>query len=99
MRVELQLQKAKVKFVVVNDVSANSASDQKQLTDRCSFPLLQDRSDVQAWKQHFGGKDDFYIYDSQGKLVHYLPYGGTVDTNLSDQNVYNAIKQMILNVK
>ena len=45
-----------------------------------------------------GGKDDFYIYDAQGKLVHFFPFKGEVETNLSKEEGYNNLKMAIKEV-
>lgn len=99
MRIELELQKVKVKFVGVNAISANDDASKQALVDRCAFPLFQDDNKVQAWTLQSGGKDDFYIYDSQGKLVHYLPVTGAFNTDLSVQENYDALKKLILSIK
>jgi hypothetical protein len=54
---------------------------------------------MNAWVHHDGGKDDFYIYDSQGKLAIYLAAGGTKSTDLSTTEGYDNLKQAILSVK
>ena len=65
------------------------------LASKCEFPVFQDVSDVNAWALHEGGKDDFYIFDANGELTAYLPYGGDVNVSLGSQagfaNVKNAI--------
>ncbi|TNE49298.1 MAG: hypothetical protein EP343_12330 [Deltaproteobacteria bacterium] len=99
MRLELQQQNLKVKFVAVNSIDANTPTDQKQLTDRCAFPLFQDVDTMQAWHHHNGQKDDLYIYNAQGQLVAHLPFAGPVNTDLSTDEGYNNLKQAILNVK
>ena len=99
MRIELELLKIKVKFVAINSIDANTPNDQKLLTDQCAFPLFQDVDTMQAWQHHSGQKDDFYIYNAQGKLVTYLPVAGTVNTNLSTQEGYDNLKQAILKAK
>ncbi len=63
---------------------------------RCSFPLLQDTDADDAWGLHKGGKDDFFIYDAQGKLLHWFPIRGDVDTNLSHPEVLANLKAVLI---
>ena len=65
---------------------------QEKLLARCAFPQLQDTEDNIGWEAMGGGKDDFYIYDAQGKLVHFFPFKGEVETNLSKEEGYNNLK-------
>lgn len=99
MRIELEIQKVNVKFVAINDITASDPTDQQQLVKVCSFPLFQDTQAMSAWVHHDGGKDDFYIYDSQGKLAIYLAAGGAKSTDLSTTEGYDNLKQAILSVK
>lgn len=63
-----------------------------------TFPIFQDVTAVKAWESTGGNKDDIYIYDSKGKLAHYLPVIGSVDTDLSAGG-YAALKKLILATK
>lgn len=81
-------------FAVVNSIDADNAGNQKNLTDVGDYPIFQDVKTVDAWVSMGGGKDDIFIYDSQGKLAHYLPVSGSVDTNLSGAG-YANLKQLI----
>lgn len=94
MRIELQIQNLPVRFVAINDITAKS--DQEGLVKACSFPLFQDTEKMQAWLHHHGHKDDFYIYDKQGKLLLYVPSGGSQSTDLSTPEGYNFIKNKLL---
>jgi hypothetical protein len=94
MRQELLEQGHDVQFVLIN--SADAAGDQKNLVDRCAFPLFQDTKEVNAFGLHGGAKDDLYIYDKKGVLSAYLPGSGeagpTVLTSSPGyDNVYSAI--------
>lgn len=99
MQLEFQAKKQNIKIVAVNSIDAKSATDQKSLTDKCSFPLFQDVEKMKAWLRHSGGKDDFYIYDSKGNLAKHLPFGGSINTDLSQKDGYDAVKKEILKVK
>ena len=76
MHYELQAEGVVVHFVIINQASENPPI--QFLTDRCNFPILQDEADVNAWGLPNGRKDDFYFYDSDGVLKHFLPANGDV---------------------
>lgn len=82
-----------IQFVTVHGVSANNAEDQQELTSRCSFPVLQDTEATGAWASGMGGKDDFFIYNSDGSLAAYLPPSS--GTNLNKQEEYDAVKSKL----
>lgn len=96
MDLELQAEGKKVHFVVVN--AQNAAANQKELLDRCNFPMFQDMAGADAWTLQGGGKDDFFLYDRAGKLHAYLPPTGSTPTNLSTPEGYAALKAAILAV-
>lgn len=82
-----------VHIVVVNAISAEQ--NVTNLTDVTAVPVFQDVQAVDAWTLHGVGKDDFLIYDKEGKLIAYLPISGEIDTVLQNekgfQNVLNAL--------
>lgn len=84
-------------FVAVNSIDA--VANQNDLTSKADFPMFQDVEAVKAWEQHGGRKDDFYVYGSDGKLAHYLPFGGTVNTDLSNPDAYAAVKKLVSETK
>ncbi len=96
MRIELEVMGHDVQFVSIN--KADAADHQEKLTDKCSFPLVQDLDGVDVWGLMGGGKDDFYIYDAGGNLVKYLPISGETDVNLSTEEGYASLKNAILEV-
>jgi len=96
MRIELFLEGHKVFFITVN--ASNAVEQQQKLVDKCSFPLLQDTEEINAWALHDGGKDDMFIYGKNGTLQRYLPFGGEVNTNLLSEEGYDALKFEILSV-
>ena len=63
---------------------------------RCTFPLLQDVEEVGAWDLHEVSKDDIIIYSAQGTLKRFLARGGAVNTTLSNEAGYNAVKEAII---
>ncbi len=95
LRKELEVSGKSVQFLAVNKHDA--VVHQEKLTARCSFPLLQDVPEVNAWTLHHGGKkDDIYVYGSDGKLSAFLRMTDTVNTNLSTQVGYQTIITAIL---
>ena len=66
---------------------------------RCTYPLVQDTEDVNAWELHAGKKDDFYIYGTDGRLARYLPSGTeSLSTRLASAEGYNNLKSAIVEV-
>lgn len=101
MRLEIEAAGHDVQFVAIN--KADAVDDQAKLTVRCSYPLLQDVEEVDVWGVHHQGhKDDFYIYDRDGKLVDYLPVNGDAEgkrpVNLSTPDGYKTLKTAIVDV-
>jgi hypothetical protein len=97
MQKELATTGVSVNFTAVNSIDA--VANQLDLTARADFPLFQDVDTVKAWEQQGGRKDDLYVYGSDGKLAHYLPIGGTVNTDLSNPDAYAAVKKLITDTK
>ncbi len=94
MQLELEAEGKKIHFAVVN--ASNAVTNQQALIDRCTFPIFQDNDQINAWGLHGGAKDDFFLYDSKGKLVSYLPPTGSTPTNLSTPDGYAALKAAIV---
>lgn len=94
LQAELEAEGVAAQIIAVNGVSADNDDDREALTSRCSFPVFQDTEDVDAWGQHNGGKDDFYIYDASGELHSYYPSGAATDLHAADQ--YQSFKDAIL---
>ncbi|MCA9523530.1 MAG: hypothetical protein KC609_21290 [Myxococcales bacterium] len=76
--------------------SIDAVDYQQPLVDRCTFPLFQDTTEVNAWTLHDGHKDDILIYDKNGVLYVALPNGGAVNTNLSTPEGYENLKSRVL---
>ena len=98
MRLELMADGHDVQFVAIN--AASALADQDKLYERCSFPLIQDLDEINAWGVHHGGvKDDIYIYGSDGKLADYLPISDMMrTTDLSTAKGYDNLKSAIVAV-
>jgi thiol-disulfide isomerase/thioredoxin len=93
MRVEWELAGKKVHILVVN--SSDADADQQKLVERCSFPLFQDTGNT-VWGALKGKKDDFFVYDTDGKLTHYFSStDSSVNTDLSTTNGYKTIKDAV----
>ncbi len=88
-----------VNLVVVNSVDANEPAYHQNLTDAAAIPMFQDVKEVKAWDMVGASKDDMFVYDSKGKLAHYLEYGGSVDTNLGTDSGYKAVKALLQSTK
>ena len=97
LRIELEIEEKAVYFVSVN--KSDATDTQAKLVEKCSFPLFQDTPEVNAWALHGGGKDDFFIYDSQGKLAVFLPASGPISTDLSTPEGYANVKNAVLGVQ
>ena len=91
---ELATEGYEINVVVVNKIGAESTA--ASLASNCEFPVLQDVTEVNAWALHEGGKDDFYIYDANGELSAYLPYGGDVNVSLGSQAGFDNVKNAII---
>ncbi|MCA9697738.1 MAG: redoxin domain-containing protein [Myxococcales bacterium] len=84
-------------FVVINQHGYDAS--QQEFIDRVSFPLLQDRVEVDAWDLMNipgMGTDDMYIYGADGILHSYFNYAANnpsidLKTQAGWDTVYNAI--------
>jgi hypothetical protein len=65
-----------VRMAVLN--ASFAASTQKTLIDACGFPLFQDTTAVNAWRQQGGSQNDVYVYAPTGRLGAYFHWGGPV---------------------
>ena len=83
---------------VLNDQNEIQYGEDGQPIYRCTFPLLQDVEELNVWEIHEGRKDDFYIYDVDGTLAHYLPSGTDFSTRLSTDIGYGNLKAMVVSV-
>ncbi len=93
MKDELDFAGIPVTFVAVNKWSATFSAN--NLTDDTEYPIFQDTLEVNAWELQGGGKNDFYIYDADGVLHAHLPYGGEIATNLSTDEGYQNLKDIL----
>ncbi len=85
-----------VAFVVVNQSkNADNDQDRKNLTDRCSFPVLQDTEAAGVWGKHGAAKDDLFIYGADGKLRRFFPHEGG-ESNLSAKDGFARVLQAVL---
>jgi hypothetical protein len=96
LRLELLSEGYDIYVVGIN--KADAADRQEDLIERGTFALLQDLDEVQAWTVHHQGvKDDFYIYDENGKLVDYLyAHDDARPTNLGEEEGYQNVKDAII---
>ena len=77
-----------VQIVVVN--STDALKDQANFVALTSFPLFQDSDDALIFRKTRTSKDDFAVYDKDGKLLHY--YDRTSARDLQDESTYAAVK-------
>jgi thiol-disulfide isomerase/thioredoxin len=90
-------------FVIVHGASANTDADRSALLEveegvpRHGMIMFQDTDQVNAWGQHGGSKDDFYIYNAQGILSSYLE-GGSM-TNLATEPGKQLVRDALLAAK
>ena len=96
MRIELEVAGHDVDFVSIN--KSDGVDTQEEIVKHCSFPQLQDTEALGLWSRMGGGKDDFYILDTDGKLHTYFKFFGDVSTNLSEPEDYQTVKNAILSV-
>ncbi|MEC9466746.1 MAG: TlpA disulfide reductase family protein [Myxococcota bacterium] len=83
-----------INFVSINVTSGVEA--QPLLAETCTFPLLQDTEEVTAWELMGGGKDDMYIYGSDGKLLVYLQASSDISTRLATIGGYGNIRDALM---
>ena len=96
MQEEIEAEGKTVQFVGINIKGTESEEQQSKLADECTFPLLQDTEEADAWGALEGTKDDFYIYGSDGTLVAHLPARAATSTNLSEEDGYAYVLEQIL---
>ena len=98
MALELKKSGKAIDFIIIN--ADNAKDDVANLVSKCSFPIFQDSEKAKIWTSMGGSKDDFYVYDSAGKLAHYLPFGAAkVGTSLGNSKDYSDVKALLLAVK
>jgi hypothetical protein len=97
LRIELEAAGQPTDFVAINLLLA--WDHQQALVDVCAFPLFQETPSVLASLLHHANKDDFLIFDQEGRLARYLPYGGDVATNMNSDEGYENIKNAILELQ
>lgn len=74
MSVDLALSGYTVNFVAINQTGAEDTL--QNFLDRCSFPILQDVAEVDAWGAHTARKDDIFIYAADGSLAEFIRVSG-----------------------
>lgn len=97
MKDELDFEGVPVTFVAINKWSATLAAS--KLTDDTEFPVFQDTQEVNAWELQGAGKDDIFVYDSEGILHAFLPHLGAISVNLSTEEGYQNLKDIILDAQ
>jgi len=95
LRTELAAAGKDINYVAINMITG--LERQGELAEQCTFPLLQDTDEVMAWEAMNGGKDDMYVYGSDGTLATFLPAGSaSKPTNLSTAEGYATVRDALL---
>ena len=96
MRAELADAGYDIEVIGINSIG--SEATQGLLAASCTFDLLQDESDVNAFNLMGGNKDDFFVYRANGRLAPggYLPAFGGPSTNLSTDDGYANVRAAII---
>ena len=55
-------------------IAINERGDEHRhyLTNKVSFPVLQDTKRLNIWSNLGGGKDEFFVYDKCGRFAAHL---------------------------
>ena len=85
-----------IEVVAINSNDELAIFNQDELASRCSFDLLQDELEINAWQLLGGQKDDIFIYRKGGRLASFLPIMGDVITYLDTQEGYFNVFQAIV---
>ncbi|HEU4537496.1 MAG TPA: redoxin domain-containing protein [Polyangiaceae bacterium] len=88
-----------VRFVGINDITANSDLERRLLCDAARFPLFQDTPEVGAWQQLKGTRNDVYIYGPDGILRGYYPIPGSIDIDPHFEPGYNRLRQALYDAR
>ncbi|HAN30670.1 MAG TPA: hypothetical protein DCQ06_03650 [Myxococcales bacterium] len=83
---ELEAAGVVVDFMAINKDDA--VEYQESLAFQADFPMIQDDEKLTIWAKLDGGKDDFFLYHSDGTLALHLPISGTLTTALMDVTGY-----------
>lgn len=94
MRIELDKEGVAAVIVGVNDSTA--AAYGKEFTERAAFPLFQDQADVGVFELQGGHKDDFFVYDKEGRLTAWFPIDGGPNSNLTTDEGYRNVKSAVV---
>ena len=94
MRIELDALGHPRHYVGVN--LAYAEDFKHELVSRCAFPLFQDTPEVNVSRHLHASKDDMLIYDSEGKLAHFVPMRGAASVDLSTPEGYDRVKALLM---
>lgn len=78
---------------------AGSESALSVLVAATSLPTFQDSGSINVWEMHQGGKDDFFVYDVDGKLSAYFMAFNEPNSDLSTEEGYGFLKEAIINAQ
>ncbi len=80
-----------VQFVAINGISGLSPSYQKNIINKCSFPVLQDTKSAKIWPQLNGKKHDAFVYDKTGKLILHWKAPWSINFSKFQSDIFNAL--------
>jgi hypothetical protein len=82
-------------YYMIEDSGTTELDEDGNPVHRCTFPLLQDTDEVDAWNAHDGRKSEIYIYGSNGVLKEYFATSEDVKASLSDPDGYAKIMKTV----
>jgi hypothetical protein len=80
---------------MINDSGEQEVDEDGNPVHRCTFPLLQDTDEVDAWGAHDAHKAEIYIYGSDGNLLEYYAASEEVKTALGDDEGYQNMVKVV----
>ena len=86
-----------VSLYVINESGSDLALE--ALVNASTLPTFQDYWGLDVWGMHTGGKDDFFVYGSDGKLSAYFKGYLPPNSDLSTPDGYANMKEAILNAQ
>ena len=97
MAQELKDEGVETSMYVINEAGSDLAFD--ALAGASTLPTFQDFWGLDVWTMHAGGTDDFFIYDTNGKLSAYFKGYSEPNSDLSTPEGYGNVKEAILNAQ
>lgn len=80
-------------MLTINDVSANTASNQKAITTSVKVHVVQATAAVNGWKIMGAQKNDGFFFDYDGKKRGFFQGAGTIYTNIWEEWIVKSLGQ------